>query len=119
MDYLEYKELYNSLRRPSDLEKHKGRYDDRLLDTLYTQKTSREVKKKFYIVKQNAPRMLKEWRKGKTILQLADKYRFPPILTAMLIFTEDGTPKKEFWAAVNDPDSLESPEVAEEVREAV
>jgi hypothetical protein len=37
----------------------------------------------------------------------------------MMIFLEDGTPKKEFWAAINDPDSLESPEVADEVREAV
>ena len=119
MDYLEYKELYTSLHKPSDLEKHKGRYDDRLLDTLFTQKTSRDVKKRFYIVKQSSPRMLKEWHKGKTIVQLADKYRFPPILTAMMIFLEDGTPKKEFWAAINDPDSLESPEVADEVREAI
>jgi hypothetical protein len=119
VDYAEYKELYNSLRKPSDIEAHKGRYDERLLDTLYTQKTSREVKKKFYIVKQNAPRMLKEWYKGKTILELSNKYRFPPILTAMFIFLEDGTSKKDFWAAINDPDSLESPDVAEEVREAI
>ena len=119
MEYAEYKELYNSLRTPADLEAHRGRYDDRLLDTLYTQKTSREVKKRFYIVKQNTPRMLKEWHKGKTIMDLATKYRFPPILTAMFIFLEDGTSKKDFWASINDPDSLESPEVAEEIREAI
>ena len=119
MEYAEYKELYNSLRTPADIEAHKGRYDDRLLDTLYTQKTSREVKKRFYIVKQNTPRMLKEWHKGKTIMDLSNKYRFPPILTAMFIFLEDGTSKKDFWAAINDPDSLESPEVADEIREAI
>jgi len=119
VDYAEYKELYNSLRTPADIEAHRGRYDDRLLDTLYTQKTSREVKKRFYIVKQNTPRMLKEWHKGKTIMDLSNKYRFPPILTAMFIFLEDGTSKKDFWAAINDPDSLESPEVADEIREAI
>lgn len=119
MDYAEYKELYNSLRRPSDIEAHKGRYDDRLLDTLYTQKTSREVKKRFYIVKQNTRRMLKEWNAGKTIMDLSNKYKFPPILVAMFIFLEDGTSKKDFWAAINDPDSLESPEVADEIREAI
>ncbi len=119
MDYAEYKELYNSLRKPSDLEAHKGRYDSRLLDTLYTQKTSRDVKKRFYIVKQNTPKMLKEWKKGKTIMELSDKYKFPPILTAMFIFQEDGTSKKDFWASINDPDSLESPEVADEIREAI
>ncbi len=119
MDYEEYKELYNSLRKPSDIDAHKGRYDERLLDTMFTQKTSREVKKRFYIVKQNSPRMLKEWKKGKTIMELSDKYKFPPILTAMFIFLEDGTSKKDFWASINDPDSLESPEVADEVREAI
>jgi len=119
VDYAEYKELYNSLRRPSDLEMHRGRYDDRLLDTLYTQKTSREVKKRFYMVKQNSERMLREWKKGKTILDLSYKYKFPPILTAMFIFLEDGTTRKDFWAVINDPDSLESPEVADEIREAI
>ena len=119
MDYAEYKELYNSLRRPSDLEAYRDRYDDRLLDTLFTQKTSRDVKKRFYVVKQNAPRMLKEWQKGKTIMDLSNKYKFPPILTAMFIFLEDGTSKKDFWASINDPDSLESPEVADEIREAI
>jgi len=119
VEYAEYKELYNSLRKPSDLKAHEGRYDSRLLDTLYTQKTSRDVKKRFYVVKQNAPRMLKEWRKGKTIMDLSNKYKFPPILTAMFIFTEDGTSKKDFWASINDPDSLESPEVADEIREAI
>lgn len=119
MDYAEYKNLYNSLRKPSDLEAYRGQYDDRLLDTLYTQKTSRDVKKRFYIVKQNSARILKEWRKGKTILELSDKYRFPPILMAMFIFQEDGTSKKEFWSIIADPDSLESEDTAAEIREAI
>ena len=119
MEYAEYKSLYNGLATPEDLERYRGRYDDRLLDTLYTQKTSREVKKRFYIVKQNTGRMLKEWQNGKTIMDLSTKYRFPPILTAMFIFLEDGTSRKDFWAIINDPDSLESPEVADEIREAI
>ncbi len=119
MDYDEYRELYNSLRTAKDVERLSERYDEKLLDTLYTQKTSRDVKKNFYRVKQNSKRMLNEWTKGKSIVSLAEKYRFPPILVAMFIFLEDGASKKEFWSYINDPGLLESEETAEEVREAV
>ena len=119
MDYDEYRELYSSLKTAKDVKRLSGEYDDRLLDTLFTQKTSREVKKNFYRVKQNSKRMLNEWSKGKSIVSLADKYRFPPILVAMFIFLEDGASKKEFWSYINDPNLLESEETANEVREAV
>ena len=119
MKYEEYKELYNSLKTARDVRALADRYDERLLDTLFTQKTSREVKKRFYVVKQNTPKMLKEWTKGKSIMQLSEKYRFPPILTAMFIFLEDGASKKEFWSYIHDPDLLESEETADEVREAI
>ncbi|MBR6037747.1 MAG: C15orf41 family protein [Candidatus Methanomethylophilaceae archaeon] len=119
MDYDEYKDLYNSLRTAKDVGRLSDRYDERLLDTLFTQKTSREVKKNFYRVKQNSKRMLKDWTKGTSIMGLSEKYRFPPILVAMFIFLEDGASKKEFWGYVKDPDLLESPEAAAELREAV
>jgi hypothetical protein len=119
MDYDEYRELYSSLKTAKDVQRLSGKYDERLLDTLFTQKTSREVKKNFYRVKQNSKRMLNEWTKGKSIVSLAEKYRFPPILVAMFIFLEDGASKKEFWEYVRDPDLLESEETAAEVREAV
>lgn len=119
MQYEEYKDLYNSLRSPDDVERLKDRYDARMLDSLYTQKTSREVKKRFYIVKQNSKKMLNEWKKGRSIVELAEKYRFPPILTAMFLFLENGTSKKVFWSVINNPDILESPEAAAEVKEAI
>ena len=117
--YDEYKELYNALKGPEDVERLSNTYDERLLDTLFTQKTSREVKKRFYVVKQNSTRMLKEWARGKSIMELSQKYRFPPILTAMFIFLEDGANKKEFWGYVNDPSTLKNKETAEELREAI
>ena len=118
MRYEEYKWLYNELRRPEDIERLSDRYDTRLLDSLYTQKTTREVKKRFYVVKNNSAKMLKEWKKGSSIAQLSEKYRFPPLLVAMFLFQEDGAGKKEFWAFVRDPTLLESDVTADEVREA-
>ena len=119
MEYEEYRALYNSLNVYSDIAKMEDRgYDTRLVRTLYTQKTSRDVKKRFHIVKQNSKRMLKEWKNGKTMMELAEKWRFPPVMTAMFLFLEDGVSKKEFWGYINDPDKLRS-DVAEELREVI
>lgn len=105
---------------PSDIDKllEEG-YDQRLLETLYTQKTSRDVKKRFHTVKQKTPRMLRDWKHGKTLMEISDQYRFPPILIAMFIFQEDGANKKQFWEFIRCPELLESEQTAEEVREVV
>ncbi len=119
MNYEEYRQLYNDLRTPEDVERLSSEYDPRMLDSLFTQKTTREVKKRFYVVKNASAKMLKEWKKGTSIMDLSKKYRFPPLLTAMFIFLEDGATKKEFWSYVRDPDLLESEETANEVRDAI
>ena len=57
MDYSEYRALYNGLNGPKDVEKYISEgYDFRLVETLYTQKTSRDVKKRFYVIKSKARR---------------------------------------------------------------
>lgn len=118
MDYSEYKQIYNGLKNAADVKtlEEEG-YDRRMLETMFTQKTTRDVKKRFYVVKKNAKYMLKDWKKGVTLMELADKNRFPPILTAMMIFQEDGTSKKEFWEFVRTPEKLESDDAADELRE--
>lgn len=120
MEYREYKDLYDSLVHPEDVTRLKKEgYDERLVETLYTQKVSREVKKRYHAVKRNAPRMLKDWEKGKSFLEISKKERFPPILIMMMIFQENGTGKKQFWEFIRDPDLLDSAAAAREVREAV
>jgi hypothetical protein len=120
MQYDEYIRLYNGLNTLSDIEKFSEEgYDSRLLDTLYTQKVSRYVKRHFHEVKSRSKSMLRQWKKGRTFLEIADYYSFPPILIMMMITQEDGIPKKKFWEIIRDPDQLEDSETAKEVREAV
>lgn len=119
MEYSEYKKLYDSLVYPEDVERRISEgYDTRLIETLYTQKVSREVKKRYHVVKGNSKRMLKDWNSGKSFMEIAKYYKFPPILIMMMIFQENGTQKKQFWEFIRDPDLLESPVAAKEVREA-
>ena len=119
MEYSEYKNIYNRLNTVRDIEnmKEKG-YDEEFLVTLLTQKINRETKKRFHVVKQNAGRLLREWKRGKSLLQISDEWRFPPILTAMLIFFEDGASRKEFWEYIREPELL-GDNVADEIREIV
>ncbi|MDY0293343.1 MAG: C15orf41 family protein [Candidatus Methanomethylophilaceae archaeon] len=119
MEYEEYRDLYNSLNCTEDIGKLEARgYDHQLLETLLTQKTSRDVKKRFYTVKKKTPQMLREWKKGTSLMELSKKYLFPPILTAMFVFMEDGASKKEFWSYVREPDQLNDVTAAE-LREVI
>ncbi len=119
MEYAEYKSIYNRLNNMKDVTKliDEG-YDERLVETIYTQKTSRDVKKRYYIVKNKSKKLLSEWKRGTSMLELAEKWNFSPILMAMIIFVEDGASKKEFWEYINDPDIL-TKEVADELREVI
>ncbi|MDR2866636.1 MAG: C15orf41 family protein [Methanomassiliicoccaceae archaeon] len=118
MKYSDYKTIYNALNGSKDIEKMASKgYDREMLISIFTQKMTREVKKRFYVVKQNTGRMLKDWKRGHTLLQIAERWKFPPILTAMFIFMEDGASRKEFWGYINEPDSLQSKDVRDEVKE--
>lgn len=120
MKYKDYRAVYDRLNTIDDIDKlQKEGFDREFLMVLFTQKVTRETKKRFHIVKQNAPRILRDWRKGKSLMELSEQWRFAPILTSMLIFLEDGASKKEFWEYVRDPDSLGDPAVAQEMRDVV
>ncbi|NLL94829.1 MAG: TPD domain-containing protein [Thermoplasmatales archaeon] len=118
MDYKEYKKLYDGLKSHRDVKRlEKEGYDPKLVRTLYTQKVSRDVRKRHHSVKSRSKKMLNDWRHGTSIMEIAERARFPPILTAMMIFLEDGASRKEFWEYVRNPDTLNA-QTARELREA-
>ena len=119
MDQEEYDKLYKGLRGPKDIEAfEKEGYDHRMLETIYTQKINRSVRRKHPFVKRNTKNMLREWKSGHTFCQIAKSYKYPPVLTAMMIFQENGTSRKAFWEYVRDPSLLDSEETAKELQEA-
>ena len=119
MRYEEYKRLYDGLNTASDVDKFEAEgYDRRLLETLINQKTTRHVRKRAYLLKKDAGKMLAEWNAGRSFLDIAESRGLPPILVAKSIFEKHGTPRKVFWEYVKDPSLLYSEETASELEEA-
>jgi hypothetical protein len=119
MKYNDYKSVYESLNDPADI-RHLAKklgLDEELLTVIFTQKTVRETTRKFYKVKENADRLVREWKNGKSIMSIAKKWRFPPILTGLMIFQELGFSKKQFWKYVKNPELIESSRTRKEIAE--
>lgn len=119
MKFEEFRTLYDKLNTHKDvkaLSKQTG-LDEELLNVIYTQKTVREATKHYHVVKRNATRLLRDWRSGVSLLEISEKWNFPPILTGLLLFQEDGYSKKEFWKYVREPECIANPRTKREIIE--
>ncbi len=119
MKYNDFKRLYDQLNDPRDvkfLSKELG-LEEEFLNVIFTQKTVREATKKFHVVKKNARRLSKEWKEGRSLLSIARKWRFPPMLTGLLLFQEMGYSKKQFWKFVKEPHAIKNPRIRREIEE--
>jgi len=115
----EYKHLYDGLSTAADVEAFQSEgYDRRLLETLLNQKVTRFVRKKAYLFQKEGMKMYSAWNAGRSFMDIAESYGLPPMLVAKCIFEKNGTPRKTFWAYVNDPSLLYSEETAAELAEA-
>ncbi|HXZ24200.1 MAG TPA: hypothetical protein VEH08_05645 [Methanomassiliicoccales archaeon] len=115
----DFKHIYDHLKNPNDvkaLSKQLG-LDEELLTVIFTQKTVRETTKKFYRIQRLAPHLLRDWKSGKSMLSIALKHEFPPILTGMMIFQANGCSKKVFWKHVREPNAIEDQRVKRDIIE--
>lgn len=119
MRFQDYRDIYNKLQSPEDIDRlcEKG-HDREFLTVIFTQKTTRDVKKNFYKVKNACHHMVKDWKTGNSLLDIAGKRGFPPILTAMMMFQEMGYSKKEFWCFVREPENVKDERIRKEIVEA-
>ncbi len=117
----DFKYLYDRLKEPSDIDDLSKELclDRELLTVIYTQRTVRETTKKYYKVQRNGRRMVRSWQSGESILEIARRYEFPPILTGLMIFQEAGRSKKQFWSLVRDPESIQDPDLRTQIEEII
>lgn len=98
MDIETYNEIYVSLDDVDDVRRLAEQFSQPI-GTIYSilnQKVVTKVKRNFSKVKNKGPRHLKQWRKGKSILEIAKKNDIPATLMVSMLLKEMGIPKKGF-----------------------
>ena len=116
-----YNKIYRKIKYPGDIQRLSKEYalEEDMLLVIYTQKTTREIIKRFYKIKARSARMYREWKKGRTLLQLSEEHYFSPILTAKLVLEHHGLGRKTFNSYVRDPKLVENRRLRREIEEVV
>ena len=117
----EYQELYRKLATPEDIDflAENFGYDKEMLLVIYTQRIVRDTTRKFYRVKAQARRLAWEWQNGKSLVRIAQRLEFPPVLTALMVLEQRKTPRKQFWKMIRDVDGVRDRRMRRELAEVV
>ncbi|MFO7619342.1 MAG: TPD domain-containing protein [Thermoplasmata archaeon] len=121
MNTQEYNQLANKLKFPSDIGKlaRDRNINRELLLILYTQRVTRDSTRRYYQVKNRAPQLLNQWKSGTTLVELARKEVFPPVLLSLILMQQDGMPRKDFWKYIRDPKSAPEKRLKKEIFDVV
>src|SRR2546427_10003185 len=119
MKLSEYQDLYRRLSTSEAMDFLAENFglDKELLLVIYTQRIVRETTKKFYRVKAQARRLAFMWQNGESLLGIARKFEFPPILTALMVLEQRKISRKQFWKMINELDSVKDRRLRQELAE--
>lgn len=121
MNTQEYNQLAKKLNFPSDIGKlaRDENLNRELLLIIYTQRVTRDSTRRYYQVKNRAPQLLSQWKRGTSLVELARKEIFPPVLLSLILMQQDGMPRKEFWNYIRDPKSATDKRIKKEFHDIV
>jgi len=119
MKYEDYRNIYSQLRKSGDVDFLSRRLglDRELLLVLYTQRTVRDATRRFYIVKKDIKKIAREWRRGTSIARLARMMNYPPVLLGLLLTSEIGLTRKQFWKYVRNPEACRDRRLKKELKQ--
>ena len=121
MDRETYRRLYDSLATEEDVRRiaRDEHVDEELLFVIHTHRVTRDATRRFYVVKRQIPRLVGQWRKGRSILDIAREWRFPPVLLGQMMLQELHIPRKQVWQTFLHPESAADERVRREVEALV
>src|SRR3989475_12376701 len=104
MKLSEYQDLYRRLSTAEDIDFLAENFglDKELPLVIYTQRIVRETTKKFYRVKAQARRLAFMRQNGSSLLAIARKFEFPPLLTAWMVLEQRTISRKQVWRMLNE-----------------
>ena len=120
IDELSYNRIYSELRTYRDIERMTRKYNDLSKEfflVIYTQKMIRMVTQKFHRVKSSAPKLIEQWNGGRSFLDISEDLSFPPVMTAFIILTSQGTGRKSFRKMLMDTSRIQNKRMKKELIE--
>ncbi len=117
MDRATYQRLYDALATYADVQRiaHAEHRDEELLFVIHTHRVTRDATRRFYVVKRQIGRLAAQWKRGRTILETAHEWRFPPVLMGQLMLGELGVPRKRVWQTFLHPETAPDARLRQEV----
>jgi hypothetical protein len=119
MDRATYQRLYDALATYDDVHRiaHEEHWDEELLFVIHTHRVTRDATRRFYVLKRQMPRLAAQWRRGRSMLDIAREWRFPPVLLGQQMLGELGLPRKKIWGTFLDPATAPDARLRTEVEE--
>ncbi|MGP8135368.1 MAG: TPD domain-containing protein, partial [Thermoplasmata archaeon] len=117
MDHATYQRLYEQLVTYDDVHRlaHAEHRNEELLFVIHTHRVTRDATRRFYVVKRQLPRLIGQWKQGRSILDIATEWRFPPVLMGQQMLGELGIPRKKVWQAFLHPESAPDARLRSEI----
>ena len=121
MNQDEYRRISNKLCTIDDIPKVSAEMglEEELAFIIYTQRITRDATKRFYVVKNQITRIAQAYDRGTSLVQLAERTQFPPVLLAYLLFLHKGMPRKLFWKNVRRPQEIREQRLRREITSAI
>jgi hypothetical protein len=119
MDRETYQRLYDALATIDDVKRiaREEHFEEELLFLIHTHRVTRDATRRFYVVKRQLPKLAHQWKRGRTILDIAHEWRFPPVLMGQQMLGELGVPRKKVWQTFLNPASAPDERIQREVDE--
>jgi hypothetical protein len=119
MDRATYQRLYDALVTYEDVHRiaHEEHWNEELLFVIHTHRVTRDATRRFYVVKRQVPKLVGQWKRGRSIHEIAREWKFPPVLTGQLMLGELGIPRKKVWQTFLHPETAPDARIRHEVEE--
>jgi len=119
MDRPTYQRLYDALVTYEDVHRlaHAEHRNEELLFVIHTHRVTRDATRRFYVVKRQLPKLVSQWKRGRSILDIAREWKFPPVLMGQQMLGELGIPRKKVWGAFLHPETAPDARLRKEIEE--
>lgn len=88
------------------------------IDTIYSirsQEIVKDVKHRFHILKLSKGKMVRRWKHGESLTNIAHGYRFPPVLITKFVLPEVGYTRKQIESMLHNPEKIKDERLSREM----